>query len=200
MKKRWIRVLFTLGLALSLPAMAAASQAPAIEQTVGDTRIKISFVTDRIVHVAATRNAHWSAKPSAMRAEVAERPGRITLRDKGAVRILQSARLSVAFDRTTGAIRFNDAAGRQLLREDAAAPRALVEVPVIKSVPDAATVQTVNTVDGERQVAASYQQKQDRLAWNATARFRLSDDEALYGLGFDETADLNLRGTTKRLY
>jgi alpha-D-xyloside xylohydrolase len=200
MKKRWIRVLFTLCLASPLPAMAVASQAPTIEQTVSGTRIKISFVTDRIVHVAASRNAHWSAKPSAMRAEVAERPGRITLRDKGAMRILQSARLSVAFDRATGAIRFNDAAGRQLLREDAAAPRALEEVPVIKSMPDPATVQTVNTVDGERQVAASYQQKQDRMAWKATARFRLSDDEALYGLGFDETADLNLRGTTKRLY
>jgi hypothetical protein len=92
MKKQLMHLLFTLGLALSLPAMAAANQAPTIEQSVGDTRIKISFVTDRIVHVAASRNAHWSTKPSAMRAKVAERPGRITLRDEGTARILQCVR------------------------------------------------------------------------------------------------------------
>jgi alpha-D-xyloside xylohydrolase len=87
-----------------------------------------------------------------------------------------------------------------LVREDDATPRSFERVSVIKSLPDPATVRTIKTVDGDRQVADTYVQKKDREAWKATAHFRLQDDEALYGLGFDETADLNLRGKTKRLY
>ena len=171
-----------------------------IEYRVDDTRVRVDFVTDRIVHVTATRNGEWSASAHLMRAEVADKPGAITARDEGDVRVLRSAQVGVAVNRTTGALAFRNAAGAVLLREDDAAPRAFQQVPVLKSAPDPATVSIVKTVDGDRQVAGKYIQKKDRDAWKATARFRLRDDEALYGLGFDETADLNLRGTTKRLY
>jgi len=171
-----------------------------IEYKVDDTRLKVSFVTDRIVHVTATRNEDWSSSAHLMRAEVAERPGPVTARDEGNARVLRSAQVSVAVDRATGALEFRNAAGAVVLREDDAAPRAFERVAVLKSVPDPATVSIVKTVDGDRQVAGKYVQKKDRDAWKATARFRLRDDEALYGLGFDETADLNLRGKTKRLY
>jgi alpha-D-xyloside xylohydrolase len=171
-----------------------------IEYRVDDTRVRVDFVTDRIVHVTATRNKDWSASAHLMRAEVAERPGPVTASDKDGARVLRSAQVSVAVNRTTGALVFRNAAGEVVLREDAAAPRAFERVAVLKPVPDPATVSIVKTVDGDRQVAGKYVQKKDRDAWKATARFRLRDDEALYGLGFDETADLNLRGKTKRLY
>ena len=171
-----------------------------IEYRVDDTRVKVDFVTGRIVHVTATRNGDWSASAHLMRAPVAGRPGAIAASDEGGARILRSAQVGVAVDRTTGALAFRNAAGTVLLREDDAAPRAFERVAVFKSTPDPATVSTVKTVDGDRQVAGKYVQMKDRDAWKATARFRLGDDEALYGLGFDETADLNLRGKTKRLY
>jgi alpha-D-xyloside xylohydrolase len=171
-----------------------------IEYRVDDTRLKVSFVTDRIVHVTATRNKDWSPSAHLMLAKVAQQPGPVTASDEGDARVLRSARVSVAVNRATGALVFRNAAGDVLLREDDAAPRAFERVPVFKSVPDPATVSIVKTVDGDRQVAGKYVRKKDRDAWQATARFRLRDGEGLYGLGFDETADLNLRGKTKRLY
>jgi alpha-D-xyloside xylohydrolase len=171
-----------------------------IEYKVDDTRLKVTFVTDRIVHVVATRNRDWSSSAHLMRAEVAARPGPVTASDEGDARVLRSAQVSVAVNRATGALEFRNAAGDVVLREDESAPRAFEQVAVLKSVPDPATVSIVKTVDGDRQIAGKYVQKKDRDAWKATARFRLRDDEALYGLGFDETADLNLRGKTKRLY
>ena len=171
-----------------------------IEYKVDDTRLRVSFVTDRIVHVTATRNKDWSTSAHLMRAEVAERPGSVTASDEGEARVLRSAQVSVAVNRATGALVFRNAAGEVVLREDDAVPRAFQRVAVLKSVPDPATVSVVKTVDGDRQVAGRYVQKKDRDAWKATARFRLRDDEALYGLGFDETADLDLRGKTRRLY
>jgi alpha-D-xyloside xylohydrolase len=174
--------------------------ASGIEYRVGDTRVKVDFVTDRIVHVTATRNGAWSASAHLMRVPVAERPGPVTAGDHGKDRVLRSARASVAVNRTTGALVFRDAAGKVLLREDAAAPRAFERVAVFKSAPDPASVTTIKTVDGDRQVAGSYVRTKDRDAWRATARFRLAGDEALYGLGFDETSDLDLRAKTKRLY
>lgn len=171
-----------------------------IEYRVDDTRVRVDFVTDRIVHVTATRNGDWSKSAHLMRAPVAEKPGRITASDDGDARVLQSTQVGVAVNRTTGALAFRNADGAVLLREDGVAPHAFERVAVFKSTPDPATVSTVRTVDGDRQVATKYVQMKDRDAWKATAHFRPGDDEALYGLGFDETADLDLRGKTKRLY
>ncbi|HZX25870.1 MAG TPA: hypothetical protein VFF16_02285, partial [Telluria sp.] len=174
--------------------------ATGFEYKIDDTRMQITFITDRIVRVTATRNRDWSTSAHLMQAEVAEKPGNITSRDEGDARVLRSSRVTVSLNRTTGAIAFRDADGHLLVREDDATPRSLEKVSVIKSMPDPATVKTIKTVDGDRQVAGAYVQQKDRDAWKATAHFRLQDDEALYGLGFDETADLNLRGKTKRLY
>jgi alpha-D-xyloside xylohydrolase len=171
-----------------------------IESVVGDQRLRVAFVTDRIVRVTATRNRDWSGDASMMRVPVAERPGAIAVSHDGKAYVLRSAKLTVTVDRATGAIAFRDAAGRKLLGEDAAAPHVFARTPVFKSMPDPATVKTVSTVDGEREVAGAWIEKHDRDAWRATARFRLQDGEALYGLGLDETADLDLRGKTKRLY
>jgi alpha-D-xyloside xylohydrolase len=171
-----------------------------LEYKIDDTRMRITFITDRIVRVSATRNADWSTSARLMQAKVAEKPGKITTRDEGGTRVLRSSKVTLTLNPATGAIAFRDANGRLLVREDDARPRAFEKVPVMKSMPDPATVKTVKTVDGDRQVAGAYVQKKDREAWKATANFRLQDGEALYGLGFDETADLNLRGTTKRLY
>jgi len=171
-----------------------------VEYTVDSTHVRVTFVTDRIVRVTATKNAEWSTISSLMRTPVSHGPGEITSKDANNMHRLRSANVTVALNRSTGALSFSDAAGHPLLRELEAAPRSFEKVAVIKSLPDPATIKRVNTVDGERQVAGSYVQRKDRDAWKATARFKLQDDEALYGLGFDETTDLNLRGKTKRLY
>jgi len=193
-----VKRLFVLVLSLFVYCHVAAANETEI--TVADTRLKITFVTDRIVHVQATRNPNWSKAASLMLAQVAEQPGVIAARDEGDARVLRSSQLTVLLNRRTGAISFRAADGKTLLSEDAVTPRWFEKIPVMKSIADPATVKTVKTVDGERQVADRYVLQQDREAWKAAAHFRLGDDEALYGLGFDESTDLNLRGKTKRLY
>ena len=171
-----------------------------IECTIGQTLLRIDFVTDQIVRVTATRNPGWSKATSLMRVDTAAKPGPIKTHEAAGTLTLQSARLSVKLDRATGAISFRRPDGTLLLEESSGNPRAFEPVEVTRSVPDPATVKTVKTVDGERQVVGTYVREKDRDAWKVTARFRFGDHEALYGLGFDETDDLNLRGKSKRLY
>ena len=171
-----------------------------VEATLDGTRLRVLFVTDRIVRVSATPNPQWSNRTSMMRVPVREKPGPIDVTRDASALTLRSAALSVTLDRASGALTLRDRAGRVFLREDPTAPRSFTRTDVIKSVPDPATVRSVQTVDGERQQVGAYRQAKDREAWRAQVRFRLRDDEGLYGLGLDETADLNLRGTSKRLY
>lgn len=189
------------GTADSSNTVTAWKKTPAgIECTIQQTLLRIDFVTDQIVRVTATRNPGWSKGASLMRVDIAAKPGPIKTHHAAGTLTLQSARMSVKLDQATGAISFRGPNGALLLEESGASPRAFEPVEVTKSVPDPATVKTVKTVDGERQLVGTYVRRKDRDAWKATARFRFGDQEALYGLGFDETDDLNLRGKSKRLY
>lgn len=171
-----------------------------LECTTGNVRLRIRFVTERIVRVTATPNQHWSDRASPMRAVAASRPPVIETGGDDKVWTLRSPGMLVKLDRGSGALSFWKADGTLLLQENAASPRTFERVEVIKSMPVPATVTRLKTVDGERQIAGAYVQTKDRDAWKAAARFSLQADEALYGLGFDETDDLNLRGKQKRLY
>ena len=168
--------------------------------TLTGSRMQISFITDRIARVRATKNSDWSDKPSLMRVAIDQSPGRILVRETDRYVELRSAELVVRIDRDTEALSYFTPDGKQLLAEDPVRPRALERIDVIKSVADPATVTKVKTVDGEREFVGKYIQAKDREAWKGRLSFRFAADEALYGLGFDETSDLNLRGTTKRLY
>jgi alpha-D-xyloside xylohydrolase len=172
------------------------------EFKLSDGLLQIEFVTDRIARVRSTKNPEFSTTPSLMRVPVNEKPGRIAIKDTAGSPFveLSSSKLIVRVERATGAVSYLDPTGKLLVTEDPAQPRWLEQTEVIKSVADPASVRKVQTVDGERQIAGRYSQKKDRDAWKGGVKFRFADDEALYGLGFDETSDLNLRGKTKRLY
>lgn len=150
-------------------------------------RLQVEFVTDRIARVRATRNADWSSTPSLMRVEVAEVPGRVRVKESPDAVELRSAKLVVRIDRATEALSYFDADGKPLLAEHPAHPRTFERVDVIKSLADPATVTKVTTVDGEREHVGRYIQRKDREAWRWKISFRFAENEALYGLGFDET-------------
>jgi alpha-D-xyloside xylohydrolase len=200
----WLALLLVPVTLMSVVARASIQDVrdtgPGVEYKVDATHVRVVFVSDRIVRVTATQNDQWSSTQSLMRVADKETPTTITSKDERDMHLLKSKSLTVVVNRKTGALTFRDATGRELLREHDTSPRSFERVAVIKSVPDPATIKRVQTVDGERQVAGSYVQSKDRDAWKGTARFRLADNEALYGLGFDETTDLDLRGKTKRLY
>lgn len=200
--RRCILVLTAISASLHLHAKVEQVQplANGAEFKLTEGRLRVEFITDRIARVRATKNADWSQTPSLMRVPVAEKPGPITVRDSGNVIELSSAKLIVGVDRATEAVSYFDPEGKPLLTENPSEPRTLEKVDVIKSIPDPASITKVTTVDGEREVAGKFIQAKDREAWTGKVSFLFADGEALYGLGMDETADLNLRGTTQRLY
>ena len=197
---------FHLAFALLIPATSHAAveqiqrRPDGVQAIVNGTQVRVLFVTDGIVRVTSTPNTQWSDRTSMMRVPVLNKPGHIAVAEDAAALTLRSSALSVSLNRSSGALTVRDRTGQVLLREHPAAPRSFTRTDVIKSLPDPATVRTVQTVDGDRQQIGAYRQMKDREAWSAKARFQLVDGEALYGLGFDETSDLNLRGKVKRLY
>jgi alpha-D-xyloside xylohydrolase len=192
------------GLLTSLNLQAKVGQvkpmATGAEFKLSEGCLQVAFITNRIVRVRATKNPDWSKTPSLMRVEVVEKAGRIAIKELPGLIELRSDKLIVRIDRATEAVSYFDADGKPLLTENTSEPRTLEKVDVIKSVADPATVMKVKTVDGEREVAGKYIQAKNREAWKGRVSFRFADGEALYGLGQDETDDLNLRGKTKRLY
>ncbi|HEX2583494.1 MAG TPA: glycoside hydrolase family 31 protein [Steroidobacteraceae bacterium] len=164
--------------------------------------LQIEFVTDRIVRVRATPNAQFSTSPSLMRVPVKEVPGKIVFTQNGdpGFDLLTSGKLTVKVNRETSAVTYFTAGGPELLTEDLLQPRQFTRTEVIKAVADPQSMRKLVTVDGERNVAEKYVQQKDRDAWKAQINWHFAEDEALYGLGLDESDDLNLRGKTKRLY
>jgi len=165
-----------------------------------DGLLQVDFITDRIVHIRATKNPQFSTEPSLMRVPVKEKPGQVVVTHGSSTDVLRSSKLMISINRETGAISYLDAAGQSLLAEDSNEPRSFSRTEVIKAVADPASMKKVMTVDGERNVADAYVQRKDRDAWKAQINWHFGDDEALYGLGLDESSDLDLRGKTKRLY
>ncbi len=206
MKKALVSPLLLLALVGGLPVGLQAKieqvkpRPDGAEFTLTESRVQVDFVTDRIARVRVTKNSDWSATPSLMRVPIDESPGTIRVRETDHFVELRSAELTVRVDRDTAALSYFTPAGKPLLTEDPAQPRTLEKVDVVKSIADPATITKVRTVDGERELVGKYVQGKDREAWKGRLAFRFADDEALYGLGFDETSDLNLRGATKRLY
>jgi len=201
--------------ALALSALAAFSPkvnaAPETLQLVTKTsssavfqlaegKLRIDFVTDRIARVRYTRESDWPQEQSMMRVPVDKGAGVIKIAENKNAVTLQSSQLEVRVDRASSAVSFYNKQGIRLLTENPEAPRKLESVPVIKSVADPATIQTVQTVDGERKIAGRYTTTKDRDAWSGQVSFRFDDNEALYGLGCGEENVLNRRGSQVRLY
>ena len=192
---------------ITLTASAAEASVQQWQQVPGGAEFKtdkgllrIEFVTDRIARVRSTMNGAFSTTPSLMRVPIKESAGKVTATEKAGLVELKSAKLTVLVDRKSGAVAYKNPNGQILLAENASQPRWFERTEVQKALPDPASIRKVQTVDGEREIASKFTTRKDRDAWKGGVKFRFAKEEALYGLGFDETADLNLRGKTKRLY
>ena len=199
-----IRSVLLMGLVVPLAICAATSpegvSGDIATLVVGDSHLQVSWVTPSIVRVQVTQNETFVQTNSLMRVPVATDPGKIESKQEGNILEMRSSELVVRIDRTTGAVSYFDLDGRQLLAADSSTPYTLEKTDVIKMVADPESIRTVKTADGEREVADRYIRSKAGEAWKAALNFELQDNEALYGLGSDETDDFNLRGKTKRLY
>ncbi len=133
-------------------------------------QLRLQWVDEAIVRVSATPERKFSGRPSLMVVPQAGYRGFNVSQTDAAV-VAESPALRVEVDKTTGAVRFLDASGRELLSE----------------LPGGGKTFTPVEVEG-------------RKAYSVRQVFASPDDEAFYGLGQQQTLELNRKGRDEELY
>ena len=133
-------------------------------------QVRLQWVDEDIVRVSATPERRFSDRPSLMVVPQAGYRGFSVSQTDAAV-VAESPSLRVEVDKATGAVRFLDASGRELLSE----------------LPGGGKTFTPIEVEGKRE-------------YSVRQVFASPDDEAFYGLGQQQTLELNRKGRDEELY
>lgn len=166
----------------------------------GEKRLKIEFISPEIVHVRFVPSGDFKSNgtdmcvPRNARAVAfrsTENPNQITL---------QSKALRLVISKSTGSIRYSDAAGNLLLAENPDSPRVMAAVKLSKATFNDAVSHVVKTANGDQASAAIRLRETIGTAWSARQQFVWQKGEALYGLGSHQEDYMNLRGTRQYLY
>lgn len=144
-----------------------ADQSPALSLTVEGGRLTVEPLLDNAVRVRFTRDKK-PAEPSLILTETVAAPA-AHVRESVQTLTLELPKLRAAVDRTTGAITFSDAAGRELLRE----------------------------LPGTRRVEAGTVQGEP--TWAVAQSFASPTDERLFGTGQFQDGFLDIRDLPRRL-
>ena len=133
-------------------------------------QVRLQWMDEDIVRVSATPERTFSGRPSLMVVPQAGFRG-FSVSQTGAAVVAESPSLRVEVDKSTGAVRFLDASGRELLSE----------------LPGGGKTFTPIEVEGKRE-------------YSVRQVFASPDDEAFYGLGQQQTLELNRKGRDEELY
>ena len=133
-------------------------------------QVRLQWADEAIVRVSATPERKFSGRPSLMVVPQAGYRGFNVSQTDAAV-VAESPSLRVELDKATGAVRFLDPSGRELLSE---LPGGGKTFPPIE-------------VEG-------------RKGYSVRQVFASPDDEAFYGLGQQQTLELNRKGRDEELY
>jgi len=133
-------------------------------------RIRLQWADETIVRVSATPERKFSVRPSLM---VVPQAGYrdFCVSETDAAVVAESPSLRVEVDRSTGAVRFLDASGRELLAEQAGGGKTFTPIEV----------------EGRRE-------------YSVRQVFDSPDDEAFYGLGQQQSLEFNHKGLDEELY
>ena len=133
--------------------------------------VRLQVITDRIIRVTAVASGEFPAVESLMVLPQPEREVEFTLESGEGQVTLGTSSLSAEVSLKTGEVRFTDTEGSVYLTEQEGGGRSFTPV----------------TVKGE----SCYQVRQ---------QFESPDDEALYGLGANQTSFMNLKGKDADLF
>jgi alpha-D-xyloside xylohydrolase len=165
-----------------------------------DRLLRIRFITEAILRITCTQGR-----------EFIDRPSRIVVRQSGGApfhlhedqqsHVLSTGSLTVTVSKATGKLTYYSAAGELLTREPDTGGRTLTPKAVTRNLfRQNAEIETEQSVDGARAIAAEHETVFDREAFEAEIQFVLAENEALFGLGSHEEGYGNLRGRTRELY
>jgi len=168
--------------------------------TAGDKRLRIAFVNRAIARVTYIEGRPFKNGPSLIVTAPSDFDGfQIHELDKDYLVFTEALRIEVS--KQTGALRFLDAKGQQLLREPIRGGKWLTPREIYRNVYDSkALAATGQSIDGVRAEAVPSSRVFDRHAFEAKLEFVFADDEALFGFGSHEEGCGNLRGRSRELY
>ncbi len=163
-------------------------------------RLRIAFITESIARITYTDSRPFLTRQSRI---VTSRKSftKYVLSEDAEVFTLATPALTVIVNKVSGAIRYQDAEGKLLMREPERGGKWLTAKDVYRNIfrKDAA-VALAQSIDGARAAATNYETVFDRQAFEAKLEFVFADDEALFGLGSHEEGYGNLRGKARDLY
>ncbi|MEY4917374.1 MAG: hypothetical protein RL616_1287, partial [Verrucomicrobiota bacterium] len=172
----------------------------AVVLVAGETRLRVSFITESIARVTVTQGKEFLAKPSLIVTATSKFSGH-RINEAADVFEISTPALKLVVNKATGAIQYFDSAGKLLLREPARGGKTLVPKKVFRKVfKSGAQTAASQSIDGVRAAATEFETVFDRDAFEAKLEFIFANDEAIFGLGSHEEGYGNLRGKTQQLY
>ena len=141
------------------------------EQPTDVKKVRLQVINDKIVHVSATLENHFSKEQSLI---IVPREGERTpfsVKETDSVYTLKTSALQVSVRRRTGEVVFADANGNAILRENEGGGKTFTPI----------------TVD-------------DTKGYTTRQVFESPDDEAFYGLGQHQADEFNYKGKNEALF
>ncbi len=168
--------------------------------TSGVGRLRVAFITESIARITYTEGRPFQTRPSRI-VTSCKNYTKYTVGEDAEVFTLSTPALTVVINKASGAIRYQDAKGKLLMREPDRGGKSLSAKDVYRNIfrKDAA-VALGQSIDGARAAVTNYETVFDREAFEAKLEFVFADDEALFGLGSHEEGYGNLRGKGRDLY
>ncbi|MBK7215344.1 MAG: DUF5110 domain-containing protein [Bacteroidales bacterium] len=136
-----------------------------------ETRLKIDVVTDKIIHVKAINGKSFSSRESLMAVKDTLTPPKFSCTKEGEEVLLKTSALLVKVSLTTGEVRYFNESGKEILAEKKGGGKSFEEV----------------TFDNDK-------------GYSVRQEFESPADEAIYGLGENQTNFLNLKGKDADLF
>ena len=149
--------------------------------------VYLEVMNNQIIRVRATSKQALPTKPASLMIVPQSAPakGSYTITDEGATVVVKTQKVKAVVQKSTGAITFFDAAGKQLLKEAQDGKRFWDF-----TVPERELgMKTGYTVPEEHKHGLSWQMK-----------FDSPEDEAFYGLGQHQSEEFNMKGKNEDLF
>ena len=170
-----------------------------LEVQIGELVSRLIPVTDEIIRCVASKKEIQEQTESLMIEKKEYAPVEFTVEERETDVVLKTAKVQVIADKTTGTLTWLRPDGSVWLQETG---KNLTEVNVIRysTCGEKPVMDTVRTVDGERNFVKNLKEILDRKAYRARLHFQWKEDEAIHGLGQAEEGIYNYRGHNQYLY
>ena len=162
--------------------------------------LSVTFVKPEIARIRFSLTNNFSDSLSLMRVPLKTDIKELNYTENDSFLAIHSEKLEVRVDKKTFTVSYHNPETKELIfTENTSSPRSLDSTVVTMQKPDPASYKTVQTIDGERQIAEKFI-TDSITSFKGQLNFKWQENEALYGLGSHEEDYMNLRGTSQYLY